>query len=38
MAGHPGMFESVRGQGLMLGLKMKIAQRRFHRRGARGMA
>ena len=23
MAGHPGVFEDVRGQGLMLGLKMK---------------
>ena len=25
MAAHPGVFEDVRGQGLMLGLKMKIA-------------
>ena len=24
MAGHPAIFEAVRGQGLMLGLKMKI--------------
>ncbi len=25
VAGHPAVFESVRGQGLMLGLKMKVA-------------
>jgi acetylornithine/N-succinyldiaminopimelate aminotransferase len=24
VAGHPGIFESVRGQGMMLGLKMKV--------------
>jgi acetylornithine/N-succinyldiaminopimelate aminotransferase len=29
VAGHPGIFESVRGQGLMLGLKMKIQSADF---------
>jgi acetylornithine/N-succinyldiaminopimelate aminotransferase len=29
VAGHPAIFESVRGQGLMLGLKMKIANADF---------
>jgi acetylornithine/N-succinyldiaminopimelate aminotransferase len=29
VAGHPAIFESVRGQGLMLGLKMKIPNSEF---------
>ena len=29
VAGHPALFEDVRGQGLMLGLKMKIANTEF---------
>ena len=29
VAGHPGIFESVRGQGMMLGLKMKIPSGEF---------
>ena len=35
IAEHPGVFEEVRGQGLMLGLKMRVPNTRFHRRGAR---
>jgi len=31
VAGHPGIFESVRGQGLMIGLKMKAASADFIR-------
>ena len=29
VAGHPDIFESVRGQGLMIGLKMKVANTAF---------
>jgi acetylornithine/N-succinyldiaminopimelate aminotransferase len=29
VAGHPGVFESVRGQGLMVGLKMKPSSAEF---------
>jgi acetylornithine/N-succinyldiaminopimelate aminotransferase len=29
VAGHPDIFESVRGQGMMLGLKMKVANTDF---------
>jgi acetylornithine/N-succinyldiaminopimelate aminotransferase len=29
VAGHPGIFESVRGQGLMVGLKMKPSSAEF---------
>src|SRR6202012_2236047 len=29
VAGHPAIFESVRGKGLMLGLKMKVANTDF---------
>jgi acetylornithine/N-succinyldiaminopimelate aminotransferase len=29
VAGHPGVFEGVRGQGLMIGVKMKIANADF---------
>ena len=37
--GHPGVFESVRGQGLMLGLKMKTAATAISstRRAANGL-
>lgn len=31
VAGHPGIFESVRGQGLMIGLKMKASSADFIR-------
>ena len=31
VAGHPGLFESVRGQGLMIGLKMKASSADFIR-------
>jgi acetylornithine/N-succinyldiaminopimelate aminotransferase len=29
VAGHPGVFESVRGQGLMIGIKMKLPNTDF---------
>ncbi len=35
VASHPGVFEEVRGQGLLLGLKAQGAQWRFRHRGPR---